>query len=64
MNGTIARKVTDKGFGFIRCDGKDYFFHTSGCRTAFDYLEEGDKVEFDEEQSPKGARATNVRRES
>jgi CspA family cold shock protein len=62
MTGTIKKIVRDRGFGFIRSDdGQDRFFHRSGVRDSFDTLTEGQKVEFDEEPSSKGPRATNVR---
>jgi CspA family cold shock protein len=61
--GTIAKVVRDRGFGFIRGnDGKDVFFHRSGViEAAFEDLDLGTTVDFDVEQSPKGARASNVR---
>jgi cold shock protein len=61
--GTIKKVVSDRGFGFITAeDGKDYFFHRDGLTPSlqFDRLMGGEKVEFDVEQSPKGARAKNV----
>jgi CspA family cold shock protein len=61
--GTIKKVVSDRGFGFITGeDGKDYFFHRDGLTPTvnFDRLVGGEKVEFDVEQSPKGARARNV----
>lgn len=61
-NGTISRLFGDKGFGFIRGrDGREYFFHRSGAREQFEMMREGQAVEFDEEPSPKGPRATQVR---
>jgi cold shock protein len=62
--GTIKRK-TDKGFGFIATpDGKEYFFHQSGCTgTSFDDLREGQRVSFTIGQGPKGPRAENVKAE-
>ena len=60
--GTIKRLARDKGFGFIRDgSGQEYFFHRSSVEGSFDSLSEGQSVSFDEEQSPKGPRATNVR---
>lgn len=60
--GTI-KKLTDKGFGFIKtASGKDLFFHMSALEnTDFDSLQEGDQVEFNQGQGPKGPRAENVR---
>ena len=61
-NGTI-KKLTDKGFGFIRMDdGDDLFFHSSGVQgVGFEDLKEGQKVTFTEGQGPKGPRAENVK---
>ena len=62
--GTIKRLVRDRGFGFIRDDGgQEWFFHRSSVQGSFDALNEGQRVSFDEEQSPKGPRAANVRPE-
>jgi cold shock protein len=63
MNGTIKRKVNDKGFGFIAAeDGTEYFFHQSACRQVpFDQMREGQAVTFDKGQGPKGPRAENVK---
>jgi cold shock protein len=62
-NGTIARLLIDKGFGFIRDDsGVEHFFHRSAIRGAvFELLREGQGVEFSVEDSPKGPRAADVR---
>jgi CspA family cold shock protein len=61
--GTVAKVVRDRGFGFIRGnDGKDVFFHRSGLvGLNFDDLEQGQVVDFEVEQGPKGSRAANVR---
>ncbi|MDP2683992.1 MAG: cold shock domain-containing protein [bacterium] len=64
QKGTIAR-LTDKGFGFIRRDGeeKDLFFHTNNLvDVEYNDLREGDTMEFDVEQGPKGPNAVNVKR--
>jgi CspA family cold shock protein len=60
--GTIKR-LTDRGFGFIgTSDGKDMFFHMSSVLNAeWDDLREGQKVEFDVGDGPKGPRAESVR---
>lgn len=60
--GTVARLIKDKGFGFIRTeDGEELFFHRSECKDGFETMNEGDKVEFRRESSPKGPRANSVR---
>ena len=61
--GTIKKLVSERGFGFISADdGKDYFFHRSAVAPTldFDRLTGGEKVQFEIEQDPKGARARNV----
>jgi CspA family cold shock protein len=61
--GTIKKVVSDRGFGFIAAeDGKEYFFHRDGLTASldFDRLAGGEKVQFDVEEGPKGARAKNV----
>jgi len=62
--GTIARLLIDKGFGFIKDEaGKEYFFHQSAVYgEGLKDLREGDSVEFDVGEGPKGPRAENVRR--
>jgi len=66
MTGTIRTLRTDKGFGFIKdASGKDYFFHQSAVRgEAIGDLREGDSVEFEVGEGPKGPRAESVRRTS
>ncbi len=62
QQGTIAR-LTDKGFGFISIEGqdKDLFFHSNELQNVkFDELREGDKVEFEVGESPKGPNALKV----
>jgi CspA family cold shock protein len=64
VRGTIKRIVRDRGFGFIRStDGKEVFFHRSALMGMdLRSLSEGQKVEFVLEDSPKGPRASRVRR--
>ena len=51
-----------KGYGFIVTDeGKDVFVHFSQIQgKGYKTLEEGDAVELEVEQDPKGLRAKNV----
>ncbi len=53
-----------KGFGFIeREEGDDVFVHYSSITgDGFRTLSEGDVVEFEVEDSPRGPQATNVRK--
>ncbi|MEQ1760596.1 MAG: cold shock domain-containing protein [Vicinamibacterales bacterium] len=63
MTGTIQTVRGDKGFGFIKDSaGKEYFFHQSAVEGGrFQDLNEGDRVEFEVGQGPKGPRAESVR---
>lgn len=64
MTGSIKNIATDKGYGFIRAEGEDYFFHKTACVTRFDTLTQGDTVTFTPEVGPKGMRAIDVEYES
>ena len=66
VTGKIRTLRVDKGFGFIKDDtGKEYFFHRSAVYgEGLENLREGDSVEFDIGEGPKGPRAENVRRTS
>ena len=52
-----------KGFGFIEVEGaKDVFVHRSAIQgEGFKTLKEGDEVEFEISQGPKGPSAANLR---
>ena len=59
--GTIKKLVTDRGFGFIETEQGDLFFHISAVEGAtFEELREGQTVEYEEGQGPKGPRAEKV----
>ncbi|MER5463290.1 MULTISPECIES: cold-shock protein [unclassified Streptomyces] len=63
--GTVKWFNADKGFGFIQQDdgGPDVFVHFSAIQsTGFKELQEGDKVEYDVTQGPKGPQAEQVHR--
>lgn len=62
--GTIS-KLLDRGFGFISREGeeKDLFFHSNELQgVQFNELKEGDQVEFEVAEGPKGPNAIKVSR--
>jgi cold shock protein len=61
--GTVKWFNTSKGYGFIQRNGApDVFVHYSAIEAeGFKNLEEGQKVEFSIEKSPKGLQAVNVK---
>jgi CspA family cold shock protein len=63
QTGIIAR--LNNGYGFITREGeaKDLFFHVNELEgVAFDDLREGDKVQFEVGEGPKGPNAVKVSR--
>ena len=61
--GTVKWFNDSKGFGFIEQDGgEDVFVHFSAIAgdDGFKSLAEGDSVEFEVQQGPKGLQAANV----
>jgi cold shock protein len=60
--GTVKWFSEQKGYGFIeQDDGKDLFVHHTGISGAgFKSLTEGQRVQFEIEDNPKGPKAINV----
>ncbi len=60
--GTIKKLVSERGFGFIKGESDDLFFHNSEVQgEAFDSLREGQTVDYQVEQGKKGPCATAVK---
>ena len=63
MKGTVKWFSNQKGYGFITPDGggKDVFVHHSAIQgEGYKTLDEGQAVEFEVTQGPKGEQAANV----
>ena len=61
MKGVVKWYNPRKGYGFIQGeDGKDVFLHRTEVPFGT-YLKEGDRVEYDVENAPKGPKAVHVR---
>jgi CspA family cold shock protein len=60
--GTVKWFSKEKGYGFIQREGgSDVFVHHTAIEgSGFRTLEEGEKVEFDVVEDPKGVKAQNV----
>jgi cold shock CspA family protein len=61
-SGTVKWFSQEKGFGFVtRDDGTDIFVHHSGISgRGFKTLEQGEPVEFEVIEEPKGLKAANL----
>ena len=62
VKGSVKWFSNQKGYGFITPEnGKDVFVHHSSIQgDGYKSLDEGQQVEFEIEQGPKGEQATNV----
>ena len=60
--GTVKWFNSEKGFGFIAVDGgEDVFVHYSAIQSdGYRSLDEGQRVEFEVTQGPKGPQADGV----
>jgi CspA family cold shock protein len=66
-NGTVKWFNDQKGFGFISLDDEStevFVHHTAIQGDGFKSLSEGEKVELDVVEGPKGPKAENVTKES
>ncbi len=63
MNGTVKWFNSDKGYGFISPEsGDDVFVHFSEIQSeGYKNLDEGQAVEFEVTNGPKGLQASNVK---
>ena len=61
--GTVKWFNAEKGYGFIsQTEGADVFVHFSAIQmNGYRALEEGQQVEFDVNEGPKGLQAASVR---
>ena len=62
IKGTVKWFNESKGFGFLsQDDGDDVFVHYSSIQSSgFKSLNEGQSVEFEVQDGPKGLQAVNV----
>jgi CspA family cold shock protein len=62
MSEGSIKRLTEKGFGFIRtAEGNDLFFHSTALvGVLFEELRIGQRVQFTEGQGVKGPRAESI----
>ena len=62
MNGKVKWYNPRKGFGFIESEeGNDIFVHRTAVPQGT-FLNEGDAVEFETEETDKGVKAVNIKK--
>ena len=62
MKGKVKMFNAARGFGFITGeDGKDVYVHSTAIQGGVQ-LAQGDSVEYETEESPRGARAKDVKK--
>jgi CspA family cold shock protein len=63
VKGTVKWFNEKKGYGFLSTeDGDDVFVHYSAIqKEGFKTLKEGEQVEFETQDGPKGRQAVNVK---
>lgn len=63
VTGIVAWYNEGKGYGFIKYNGLDVFAHYSAIQgDGYKTLSEGQTVEFDLIEGPKGAQAANIKK--
>lgn len=61
MKGIVKWYNVKKGYGFIAGEeGKDVFMHKSAIPEEIGSLQEGDKVEYEIEETERGVKAINL----
>ncbi len=60
--GTIKKVMAEKGFGFLKGEQGELFFHHSALvDTTIEALRVGQEVTYTEGRGPKGPRAENIK---